>query len=145
MGTRWRTLPKSSTGGAPTRCDGLSARIRSGKRASIAWLRWRRASYSASEISGRGVAVVQPVVMRDLRGELVRARPPPASRLSRSTGTSAAHQADSRIRLSAAARAASVILAPASMRAISSRRSPSDSRVTDTTARPARTAFSTRQ
>ena len=91
-----------------------------------------------------GVAVVQPVVMRDLRREarelgrrLLAAQP-----LDRHV---AAHQADARIRLSAAARAASVIRAPASMRAISSRRSPSDSRVTETAARPARTAFSTRQ
>jgi hypothetical protein len=44
IGIRWRTLPKSSTGGAPTRRDGLSDRIRPGKRDSIAWLRWRKPS-----------------------------------------------------------------------------------------------------
>ena len=91
-----------------------------------------------------GVTIVQPIVTRDLRGEagefarrLLAAEP--------LDGNLRAHQADWRIRLSAAARAASVIRAPASMRAISSRRSPSDNRVTETAARPARTAFSTRQ
>ena len=144
MGTRWRTLPKSSTGGAPTRWDGLSARIRSGKRASIAWLRWRKRVVVGVRDLRRRVAIVEAIVMGDRRSELRqfgrRLRwGQPFDRYGRG------HQADSRIRLSAAARAASVMLAPASMRAISSRRSLSDSRVTDTTARPARTAFSTRQ
>ena len=32
IGTAWRTLPKASTGAAPTRLDGLSGRTSSGKR-----------------------------------------------------------------------------------------------------------------
>ena len=44
IGTAWRTLPKASTGAAPTRLDGLSGRTSSGKRASMAALRWRSAS-----------------------------------------------------------------------------------------------------
>ncbi len=45
-------LAKPLAVSAPTRRDGLSGRIRLGKRASIAALRWRSASYSASVISG---------------------------------------------------------------------------------------------
>ena len=52
IGTPWRTVAKPSAGLAPTRRDGLSARISSGKRPSIAWLRRTSASYSASETSG---------------------------------------------------------------------------------------------
>ena len=52
IGTRWRTLAKPLSGAPPTRLDGESARIRCGKRASIAALRRRSASYSASVISG---------------------------------------------------------------------------------------------
>ena len=44
MGTLCRTLPNASTGAAPMRREGLSARRRAGKRASISALRWRRVS-----------------------------------------------------------------------------------------------------
>jgi len=44
IGTRCVTLEKPAAGAAPTRRDGLSARISSGKRASIAALRWRSRS-----------------------------------------------------------------------------------------------------
>ena len=63
------TFAKLAAGAAPTRSDGLSARISSGKRASIAALRRRSSSYSASEISGASSRVIEPVVMRDLGGE----------------------------------------------------------------------------
>ena len=52
IGTRWRTLAKPLLGAAPTRRLGLSGRTRCGKSASIAALRRRSASYSASVISG---------------------------------------------------------------------------------------------
>jgi hypothetical protein len=52
IGTRWRTLAKPVSGAPPIRFDGESGRIRCGKRASIAALRRRSASYSASVISG---------------------------------------------------------------------------------------------
>ena len=52
IGTAWRTLANPRAGCAPTRRDGESARTRAGKRASIASLRWRSASYSASETVG---------------------------------------------------------------------------------------------
>jgi hypothetical protein len=48
IGTAWRTFLKRPAGAAPTRRDGESERISAGKRASIALLRWRSASYSAS-------------------------------------------------------------------------------------------------
>jgi hypothetical protein len=56
IGTLCVTFANPATGVAPTRRDGLSARISSGKRASIAWLRCRSASYAASEISGASLA-----------------------------------------------------------------------------------------
>ena len=46
------TLLNPSAGGAPTRSDGLSSRLSSGKRASIAALRRRRASKAASLMRG---------------------------------------------------------------------------------------------
>ena len=52
MGRPWRTLAKLDAGGAPTRSLGLSLRFRSGKRASMASLRRRSASYAASLNSG---------------------------------------------------------------------------------------------
>jgi len=52
MGTPWRTLAKPVAGAAPTLCEGESGRTREGKRASMAALRRRSASYSASVISG---------------------------------------------------------------------------------------------
>ena len=52
IGTRWCSLANPLSGAAPTRCVGESARISAGNRASIAVLRRRNASYSASEISG---------------------------------------------------------------------------------------------
>ena len=69
IGTRVPHLGEPRDGAAPTRFDGESARIRSGKRASIAALRLRSASYSAS-LTGRGVVLVIALVMRaDLERE----------------------------------------------------------------------------
>jgi hypothetical protein len=53
IATLWRTLANFSAGGAPTRVEGESGRTSSGKRTSMAALRCRSASYSASEMTGR--------------------------------------------------------------------------------------------
>ena len=52
IGKAWRTFLNLPVGATPTLRDGESLRISSGKRASIALLRWRKASYSASETVG---------------------------------------------------------------------------------------------
>ena len=120
------TLPKSATGGAPTRCEGLSGRTRSGKRASSAWLRRRRRSYSASRSRARRSGSRGGRGGRSRR-RAARARAPPAPASGARPGSARPWPALVRptraIRLAAAARAASVTVAPASMRAISSRRS----------------------
>ena len=52
MGTPCRTLANPPAGAAPTRREGELGRTSAGNRASIAALRRRSASYSASVISG---------------------------------------------------------------------------------------------
>ncbi len=52
MGTPWRTSENWLEAGEPTFSDGESARIRAGKRVSMARLRAFSASYSASLSSG---------------------------------------------------------------------------------------------
>ena len=122
------TFAKLAAGAMPTRSDGLSARFSAGKRASIAALRRRNSSYSASEISGAASRVIQPVVMRDLGGEprQLGARLVLGQRLDRPrrhrevVHGHVVHGCAPAIRLAAAARASAVTVLPDSMRAISS-------------------------
>jgi hypothetical protein len=52
IGAACRTFANFAAGAAPTRREGESGRTSAGKRASIASLRWRSESYSASEMTG---------------------------------------------------------------------------------------------
>ena len=101
---------------------------------------------------GRVLAIVEPVVTRDLGSEegelrrrLLRAQPLRWDLEGCGPHPGTLAQADWTIRLWAAARAASVIVAPASIRAISSRRPASERGTADTSARPLSRVFSTRQ
>ena len=123
IGTAWVTLPNASAGAAPTRRLGLSApdqRREALLERDVALA--QRVILGIGQL-GRIVAIVEPIVARQLLGQ-------PGELglgfgLAQHRDVRGGHQPGpaTRIRLAAAARAASVTSAPASIRAISSRRS----------------------
>ena len=69
IGTRWRTLPKSATGGAPTRCVGLSAPYELGKTLLDRLVAPPQPVVLGIRDLGRVLAVVQRIVTGDLARE----------------------------------------------------------------------------